>query len=258
MKTVDIVYIVGRGSVWQNNELRFSLRSIAKYGKNIGRVIIAGECPKFIDKSTIVHVPCKDAGKVKHANIMMKINAVIDALKMKQPFLISSDDHFLTCVTDFSNYPIISKGKLTVEEGSGEYFRSLNQTRDWLMQRGLPIFKTNPHYNTWIDPKVFKRLLPDILEANETCAPDGIEINCAMGNTLIHGGASYVTLKDCKVQEPHALDWWRQRLCERPALSIGDSALTRSFAAFLIETFPEQSPYEAEGTSLRKMFNPHA
>ena len=137
-KKVNIVYIVGRGSVWQNNELRFSLRSIARFGKNIGRVIIVGEMPPFVNPKTVTHVPFGDETDCKHYNIMMKINAAIDSLKLTEPFLISSDDHFLTTDTDFAKYPIISKGVLDAEDNSkGEYFRSLNQTRKWLKEHGV-------------------------------------------------------------------------------------------------------------------------
>lgn len=258
-KKVNIVYIVGRGSVWQNNELRFSLRSIARFGKNIGRVIIVGEMPPFVNPKTVTHVPFGDETDCKHYNIMMKINAAIDKLKLTEPFLISSDDHFLTTDADFAKYPIISKGVLDAEDNSkGEYFRSLNQTRKWLKDHGMTIYKTNPHYNTWIDPKTFKELLPALKEAYRSTCPDGLEINCVMGNALIAKGWHFETWKDCKVQEPHPLPWWEERFKARPAMSIGDAALTRYFAKFLLDTFPNQSCYELSGVTLQRLFNPYA
>ena len=260
-KKVNIVYIVGHGSIWQNNELRFSLRSIAQFGRNIGRVIIVGEMPPFVNPKTVTHVPCKDETDCKHYNIMMKINAAIDKLGLKDPFLISSDDHFLTRVTDFAKYPIISKGVLDAEDNSkGEYFRSLNQTRKWLKERGMSIYKTNPHYNTWIDPVTFKQLLPALKEARMTTCPDGLEINCVMGNALIAQGWTFETWKDCKVQNPHPLPWWQERFKDpsRHAMSIGDNALTRYFAKFMLDTFPNQCCYEQSGITLQRLFNPYA
>lgn len=44
---MDILYIVGKGrSLCDNKELRYSLRSLAKYGKNIDRIFVAGYCPE--------------------------------------------------------------------------------------------------------------------------------------------------------------------------------------------------------------------
>ena len=50
---MDILYVVGTGSKWDNNELRYSLRSIDKYGINIDRVFIVGTKPDFCDGKSI-------------------------------------------------------------------------------------------------------------------------------------------------------------------------------------------------------------
>ena len=56
---MDILYVIGKGSEWNNNELRFSLRSIAKYGKNIDRVFIVGYKPDFVSDE-VTFIPCDD------------------------------------------------------------------------------------------------------------------------------------------------------------------------------------------------------
>lgn len=38
---MDILYVIGRGSKWENNELRYSLRSLEKNGINVGNIFIA-------------------------------------------------------------------------------------------------------------------------------------------------------------------------------------------------------------------------
>ena len=43
MKTLDVVYVLGTGSSWDNNEIRFSIRSVLKNLPGIGRIIIIGE-----------------------------------------------------------------------------------------------------------------------------------------------------------------------------------------------------------------------
>ena len=47
-KKVDVLYVIGNGSVADNNELRYSLRCLDRHGKNVGRVIISGDIPDFV------------------------------------------------------------------------------------------------------------------------------------------------------------------------------------------------------------------
>ena len=51
----DVVYPIGQGSSWKNNELRFSLRSIEKYGINVGKLFIVGELPDFLLGEDIIY-----------------------------------------------------------------------------------------------------------------------------------------------------------------------------------------------------------
>ena len=61
---MDIVYIIGKGSKWNNQELKYSLRSIAKYGINIGKVFIVGYKPNFVSDE-VIYIPCDDIGEKK-------------------------------------------------------------------------------------------------------------------------------------------------------------------------------------------------
>ena len=45
---IDVFYVLGSGSKWQNNEIRYSLRTLEKYGHNVGQVYIVGQRPSFI------------------------------------------------------------------------------------------------------------------------------------------------------------------------------------------------------------------
>ena len=257
---VDIVYIVGRGSKWQDNELRFSLRSLCKYGKNIRRIILVGHCPAWLDRSKITYVPADDKENCKHINIMQKVKKAIDTLHLTEPFLISSDDHWYTKPTDFAQYPIISKGKIRFNpEPDGEYQRSMQQTRRWLHEHNLPVYKTNPHYNTWIDPEVFAQLYPELIEAWKSGkAPDGIEMNCAMGNTRIAAGVPFVSMQDGKCDAPKPMPWWKTLMKERHCVSVGERSMTPHLMMLILKTYPDQSPYELSGITYQKLISPHS
>jgi len=248
----DIVYIIGRGSRWNNNELRFSLRSLAKYGQNIRRVIIVGECPDFVNREKVVYIPAKDETRCKHTNILRKIQKCIETLKMTEPFLISSDDHFYTQPTNFLTYPHFTKGELYQQSTDHEYERSLNQTNAWLEAQGWPTHKTNPHCNTWIDPKALAAILPTLATAD---APDGIEINCALGNFYAAKGGELTTYQDGKVMHPLGYHEWQERANANHCLSIADQAIDMNLCRFLLQRYPNQSQYETNSVTLNQIYS---
>ena len=56
---MDILYCIGEGSKWNNNELRYSLRSLEKFGKNVGNIYMVGYNPGFLsDEVTFINCPC--------------------------------------------------------------------------------------------------------------------------------------------------------------------------------------------------------
>jgi len=58
---MDIVYVLGSGSEWDDNEIRFSLRSVEKYLTGVGNVYIIGKKPNFL--KDIIHRSVPDSYK---------------------------------------------------------------------------------------------------------------------------------------------------------------------------------------------------
>lgn len=253
----DIVYIVGTGSRWDDNELRFSMRSIAKHGHNIGRVILVGHCPEWINRDTVTVIPAVDETGRKHTNIALKIRKAIETLHLTEDFLISSDDHIYVQPVDFDNYPIYARGKISSEcqDIYNEYHRSMVETRRYLIDKGLPYYRTNPHFNTHIVPALFGSILDDILN---TKTIDGIEINCVMGNTLIKQGRPFVEQSDMKVMAPKTPAEWQKIAKANHCISLDDRCLTTDLCKWLLYHFPDESPYEcnARPVNLIDLVNP--
>jgi hypothetical protein len=100
----DAVYILGKGSIWNDTELKYSLRSLGSYCYNIDNVYLVGERPSFLN-GRIIHVPANDLiGKEwKEYNIMRKIYAACKLRSLSKEFLFLNDDHFL--LKSFSSLP---------------------------------------------------------------------------------------------------------------------------------------------------------
>lgn len=106
---MDVLYVIGSGSTHGNEELRYSLRSLARYGKGLGRVYIAGVCPEWVNTDVVTHIPCDDPYDKKAKNILHKVLCAIDHSDLPNEFLMSSDDIFHVSQQDLNNYPYYHK-----------------------------------------------------------------------------------------------------------------------------------------------------
>lgn len=144
------------GSRHDNLELRWSLRAIAKYAKNVTRVVVAGYPPDWLSDE-VVKVPIEDdpSAHYKHINILNAILKAIDLKAVEGDFLYSSDDHFLCGPMDFDKFPVLRRaGDLPLfapGEDVGAHKRSLENTRKLLQAAGLSIMQWWTHANTHMD-----------------------------------------------------------------------------------------------------------
>ena len=150
---MDILYVLGNGSKWDNNELRYSLRSIEKFGKNVGNVYVVGTDPGFLSDNVNL-VRLEDCYCAKHKNILNNICEAVEYTNIGDEFLLSSDDHFYVKETDFNNYPIYCKGKLpeTYKQKCKNkgYYKSLIDTKRILLNHNYPVYNFSWHGNTHI------------------------------------------------------------------------------------------------------------
>lgn len=183
---VDVLYIVGKGfSDWRNNELRYSLRSLAKYGKNIRRVCIAGFIPYWVNTEVVHAIPVKDETHNKHYNILHAIEEAVARDRMSERFLYSSDDHFYTQPTDFETYPVYWRGielPDTMPENPRWYDVTLKSTHDCLAAMGLPTRFYAWHGNTWFNARLFEQQRMVLLRRLAQTMPEACDPTCLMLN----------------------------------------------------------------------------
>ena len=175
---MDILYIVGNFSKCDDWEFRFSLRSIDKYGKNIGRVFVCGYCPDWLSDN-IIKIPYENQPYItdgdKARNIYKQIIYAVEnsdvGINDNGNFLISMDDHYILNEVDFGNtYPHYVKDyvkrqcrfnlPLTFESGkqSPNYQKFLCDTARFLAKKGLTRFNFAPHRNIRVNRGVIKEL----------------------------------------------------------------------------------------------------
>ena len=116
---MDVLYYIGSGSLRQNIELRMSLRSLEKHGKNIDRVFLVGNKPDFIKNVEYIWVDDKYEW---WRNAFEKTKAAIKA-GISDEFLLMNDDFFMLGDFDAATYPYYHKGEMP--EGSVQKYGSV-------------------------------------------------------------------------------------------------------------------------------------
>ena len=247
---MDILYILGKGSKHDNIELRMSLRSICKYGKNIDRVIVAGNPVDWLSDE-VIKIPVPDKYGRKHLNIMNCIQTIVDMGVFKGEFLYSSDDHFYVHPVDFNNYPYWIKSKeLRSKAIKGArcygYHLSLVQTRELLMRHGFPIMNFEQHANTHMHAKVIKdfcEIIDESYKLERGSPPTSLVMNIWV--TQEYGPKELVRRSDIKIREANSAEEIRNIVGTRDCFSIGDSIFTtNAITDFFNQEYPDKCRYE--------------
>lgn len=135
---IDLVYILGTGSRWNDNEIRYSLRSVQNYFPNVGKVFIIGECPDWA--TNIIHIKAPNKYDNKLLNARMKYLEAATNKQISENFILMNDDFFF--LKEVKKIPNYSRG--TIEEmmkqhptKNGYYYRSLWDTHKRLDGMGI-------------------------------------------------------------------------------------------------------------------------
>lgn len=223
---MDILYILGSGSLHNNIELRMSLRSISKYGRGIGKVIVAGQPPSWLSDE-VVQVEVKDKFYYKHQNILNCIETVVDMGLLDGDFLYSSDDHFYVRPVDFDSYPVYYKCPLRSAVNKTDpfyqYHRSLYDTRRLCIKYGLPTINYSQHCNTHMHTEVIKEIRNIIHESYKF--PYGVEPTSIIMNAWQTKPNAPIPIEreDVKILSADSLEDIYLQIGDRDCFSICDS-----------------------------------
>lgn len=247
---MDILYVIGRGSKKDNLELRMSLRSIARFGSNIGKVIVVGVPPKWLsaDVSTLV---VEDKYSYKHSNILLCIESAVDAGLVSGDFLYSSDDHFYCREVDFAHYPYYYKcplrDKVSRCDPWYKYHKSLYDTRILCEKHNLPVGNYSQHCNTHMHTDVIQKIKPIIHESY--LLQFGVEPTSLIMNAwqTMPNPPQTEKREDVKITTATSLaDIWRQ-IGDRDCFSIADSAFSYgAMQKFFEQEYNIKSVFEAD------------
>ena len=248
---MDIVYIIGKNcSKCNNNELRYSLRSIEKYGKNVGKVYVAGYCPEWLSDE-VIKVPFEQPYShpdiiEKHINRLSTTLFVVDNTDISDEFLISMDDHFYIKETDFNNYPYyakIVKGStdLGAKNSLSRYGRFILNTGKFLKSLNLPTYYFCLHRNMHLSKKIINecrdtlnRIIKNKIECEELAFILNYWVNKEHFNIT--------PVKDIKIKL--VKDWNKVNPDNTEVFSTSDFESGSKLDILIQNLFPDKCKYE--------------
>ncbi len=151
---MDVVYVF-RHSQFDDLEIQYSLRSVAKYLPWIRKVWIFGDHPNFLSEQTdkIEHVSWESVAWVGRFQTPVKNHFLQYFLlslwpELDEEFLIFHDDHILL---DYLTEEVAKRNRIVEEmsevqsRGTGEWREQLWRSFDWWLQLGYPTFNFETH-----------------------------------------------------------------------------------------------------------------
>lgn len=233
----DLVYILGTGSQWNNNEIRYSMRSVEKNVPH-RNIVIVGYLPRFA--RNVVHVPCRDPYRNKLQNSIHKTAKIVKEKRISERFAIMNDDFFfLKPLEKILNFYKGSMAEMirTHPTKNGYYFEAAKRTRDMLKEKGIVPKDYSLHYPMILEKRKVARILSMFDHRAE-----GYLFRTVYANYYNLGG--YVR-KDSKVKSMPELKM--KRIKQSDMISTSDGiAMQSSFREWIHKKFPEPSKYEIE------------
>jgi hypothetical protein len=234
---MDILYILGKGSPFNNEELRYSLRSLERYGSNIGKVVLVGEKPDFLDYTKIEHHLFTETG-VKDYRIASKIMHACAIGVVKGDFLFCNDDFFFTRPFDCNSFPYYYQGYLHHGDSIATAYQDhLRLTRDYLLSQGTSANHFDMHCPIIYNSEKFMALAP-AWEYSKTTI--GMVVKSTYANMHRIEGTPY---RDVKLKELINENDYK-RMASNECFSIYDQAWNRGVKSYLERTFTEKSKWE--------------
>ncbi len=250
---MNILYILGNGSLHNNEELRYSLRSVEK---NVtpsaverspssverspstpeARIIVVGDNPGFLsDKVEYHYVP--DASSNKAYSIAKKIEWACKNV-LQGDFLFMNDDFFFHKKIVPAAYPNYQMGPLKQSAPDRNYERLLLDTHNYLHTLGHTTLHFDVHTPIIYNTEKFLALSPHWEESKKRHF--GLVVKSVYGNIY---GLPHLPYIDCKLDQLKTYDDFK-RIEATSCISCSDQGWRNGVADYLKLKFPNPSKFE--------------
>lgn len=242
---LKILYIVGNGSLHDDAELRWSLRSLDKFSVLPVEPVVVGRVPEWFLGDSL---PFPDETNRKEKNILSKILGAVSSGLVSGDFQISADDHFWVKPVDLSSLPVYwRQAILPVYEQGNNYAKALDGTRRLLLELGYPAMNTTVHCNQWVSSDDVGEVVDIVSHAGDVpyAAEYGV-VNWAVWPNV------GITKRRRPLRFRHDIklgcvtkDELERAARSSEVISVNNDAFdSLAFIRFMTETFPRKSRWE--------------
>lgn len=237
---IDVLYIVGTGSKFGNEELKYSLRSLETYAKDFGRVFITGFCPPFIDKNKVIYTKEDDIGRPT-INHWWKVRQTIQKTEISNTFVLMYDDIFFVKPIELSNYPFYQRGLLYNNNSGGNLYReSVIKASQFLVAEGCTQYNCELHIPCIYDRIKFMELDPIYEKLKKD--PIGMVVRSVYANYCSQEDIPEEPRKDIKLRL--STDVVEEMVGDADCFSVSDWVYQCDTQRWLKEHFPNKSRWE--------------
>lgn len=233
----DIVYILGDGSKWYDNEIKYSIRSVEKNLKNYGRIFIVGKWPRHIDSKKVTYIEARDPGTHKLLNAIHKISIACHDKRLSQEFILMNDDFFV--LKEVEEIKGLDMGTLeqAVENHktkAGYYYKATKETDEYLKAKGIEKpMSYELHYPMVLDKDKFLEVTEDLYLNQKPLLFRSVYGNlCKIPTTYADDVKIYALEEIAKVENEEIVST-DNRVC-----------LEKEMQKWLGDKFPKKSKYE--------------
>lgn len=224
---MDVLYTLGKGSLYENQEIKQSVKLLQKHVK-YDRLWIIGEEVKL--DTNYNFIPFKDC-LTRTNNVFRKIVEVCENYDISDNFLYMMDDVFILKDIDIDNYPMYHSGELKDFPNSGSYFKELNNTKEFLIKNNKPILNFGVHC-----PIVYNK--KKIMEIDSFYWKEVNGKNNQLNPRILYGNyteGNKVFTKDCKLIRDYPMEELKTLLKDKEWFSIGSRSYEGNIKKYLEE-----------------------
>jgi radical SAM superfamily enzyme YgiQ (UPF0313 family) len=244
-KSLDVVYVLGTGSNWDDNELRYSLRSLERNLSGLRSVYIVGHKPEWVQN--VVHIPAEDPyGRNKDGNMIHKLLVACERDELSDVFISISDDQLLLSPLHAGQLRPYFEDTLH-DKPLGWFERS-----DWrkrysknaveILKRELGEEKRLFCYNSHIPCLMHKLEFAAIMRRYDYPTTP-LSLKTLYYNLVLRTHKPIRNLR-AQVMKPLSMEQIHERCPGKTYLSYRDEGLNEALKRFLAVSFPVPSQYE--------------
>lgn len=207
---MDVVYILGTGSLANDDEIRYSLRTLEKHMQDMGDVYVIGENPPFL--KNYKHIRFEDKYTERWKNMYFKVKAMCNLKDVTDEFLLMNDDFFAT-----SNFKGAELPFYALKNASGGNCGKNSYAVHYPIRICKDMFTKMP-----LDPTAKGHFSPRTFYGNFYQAPPKFTNDCIARviekngvKEVVRPDPDFFSIDDITMIDPYFINWLNERYPKR-------------------------------------------